>query len=130
VSSRKYLPIKQAPGRRPFIPEAPIPVLPKLARAVRDAMGGGVACVLSLGPRTANRIRSMMQAEEKREIADKLAAAARAAQPNVDVDVVIQGEHHVPGLHELIKPGDRAIGHVEPVVFKGVPIELENERLE
>jgi hypothetical protein len=61
------------------MPSAPTPVLPKLARAVRNLMGGGPAIALGLSRRTAGRIFAMMQAQQQAERVAELARKQASA---------------------------------------------------
>ncbi len=69
--ARTYLPIAASSSRRPLIPNAPVPVIRPLARAVRVLMGGGRAIVLGLSRPTALRIFAMMGEQLRAELEER-----------------------------------------------------------
>ncbi|HZF28708.1 MAG TPA: hypothetical protein VE907_06305 [Gammaproteobacteria bacterium] len=65
--ARGHWPIAASSSRRPLIPQAPLPIIKPLARAVRALMGGGYANVVALSRRASLRIFAMIEQQQRDE---------------------------------------------------------------
>lgn len=88
MSKRKYLPMAASASRRPLIPQAPVPQLPAIARAVRSLMWPPhvIRDTTRLSYHASRRIFAMLQRERELELAELVAQHARRSGMNVEVN--------------------------------------------